>query len=248
MKENTPKPTKRLNQLTSLIRKIQQKDEAAAPELPSPAPTPEPDPAPKATEPKKIKPQTYIIVGLGNPGKEYAKNRHNIGFMAVDRLADRLGLTFSRMQNRALVCDTLHEEHKLILVKPQTYMNESGQSVAALMKFYKVRMKNLLLMYDDMDIPLGTIRIRPQGGSGGQKGVKSTIERLGNSNNFPRIRLGIGRPPGQMPPPAYLLQDFHSSDLDIVSQMLDTTSNAVLTYVTEGLNKAMNVYNGAIDK
>ncbi|MFQ5617119.1 MAG: aminoacyl-tRNA hydrolase, partial [Anaerolineales bacterium] len=142
----------------------------------------------------------FLIAGLGNPGREYAGNRHNVGFMLVDRLAERLRVRFTRMQNKALVTDALWQEHKLILAKPQTYMNESGQAVAPLVRFYKIPLENLLVAFDDMDIPLGAIRIRPKGGSGGQKGMKSVIQRLGNQQGFPRIRLGLGRPPGQMPP------------------------------------------------
>jgi PTH1 family peptidyl-tRNA hydrolase len=149
------------------------------------------------------------------------------------------------MQFRALVADARHEGRRVILVKPQTYMNESGQSVAALQKFYKVPLEDMMVAFDEMDLPLGLIRIRPKGGSSGHNGMKSIINRLGGSQGFPRIRLGIGRPPGRMPPEAYLLQDFSKDDRQtIVPGFLDEAAQAVLTFVTDGLEQAMNRYNG----
>lgn len=187
--------------------------------------------------------KTFLVVGLGNPGKEYAGNRHNIGFMVVDHLAVRLDVRFSKMQARALVADTRYGNHRLILVKPQTYMNESGQSVAALQKFYKIPLKQVIVIFDDMDLPMGKIRIRPKGGSSGQNGMKSIIQRLSNNQGFPRIRLGIDRPPGHMHPPDYLLQDFSKEQREILGGLLDETAEAVLTYVSEGLDAAMNRFN-----
>ena len=189
--------------------------------------------------------RTVMVVGLGNPGSEYVRNRHNIGFMVVDRLAEILDVRFARMQSRALVADTRHAGHRVILLKPQTYMNESGQSVAALHRFYKIPLEELIVAFDEMDLPLGQIRIRPKGGSSGHNGMKSIIQRLGGSQGFPRIRLGVGRPPGRMPPPAYLLQDFSREDREtILPGFLDEAAQAVLTFVTDGLDQAMNRYNG----
>ena len=187
---------------------------------------------------------TFILIGLGNPGREYKDNRHNIGFMLVDRLAVRLNARGLKVQSKAIVTSALYEEHKIILAKPQTYMNLSGQSVQGLLHFYKVPFENLIVAHDDLDIPLGTIRIRPGGGPGGQRGMASTIERLG-TKDFPRLRLGIGRPSGRMDPAAYVLQDFSRADLLIVSETLDRAADAVLTFVTDGLNKAMNKFNGS---
>jgi PTH1 family peptidyl-tRNA hydrolase len=187
---------------------------------------------------------TYLLIGLGNPGREYRDNRHNIGFMLIDRLAVRLDARGLKLQSKAIVTSGLYEERKLILAKPQTYMNLSGQSVQGLLHFYKILPENLIVAHDDLDLPLGTIRIRPGGGAGGQKGMASTIERLG-TQDFPRLRLGIGRPPGRMDAAAYVLQDFSRADLLIVSETLDRAADAVLTFVTEGLNKAMNKFNGA---
>jgi PTH1 family peptidyl-tRNA hydrolase len=188
----------------------------------------------------------YLIIGLGNPGREYKDNRHNIGFMLIDRLAVRLNAHGLKLQSKAIVISALHAERKLILAKPQTYMNLSGQSVQGLLHFYKIPPENLIVAHDDLDLPLGTIRIRPGGGAGGQRGMASTIERLG-TQDFPRLRLGIGRPPGRMEAAAYVLQDFSRADMLIVSETLDRAADAVLTFVTDGLNKAMNQFNGASD-
>lgn len=184
----------------------------------------------------------YLIVGFGNPGRQYRGNRHNVGFMLLDNLAKRLGVAFSRMESRALVTKTDFENNRLILAKPQTYMNLSGQAVSALVKFYKIPLDNLLTAYDDVDLPLGTIRLRPVGGSAGQKGMQSTIERLG-TDSFPRIRLGVDRPPGRMQAADYVLQDFSNEETELVSHTLDRATDAVLMFITEGLDAAMNKFN-----
>ena len=186
---------------------------------------------------------TFLLIGLGNPGREYKDNRHNIGFMLIDRLAVRLNSRGLKLQSKAIVTSGLYEERKIILAKPQTYMNLSGQSVQGLLHFYKIPPENLIVAHDDLDLPLGTIRIRPSGGAGGQRGMASTIERLG-TKDFPRLRLGLGRPPGRMDPAAYVLQNFSRADLLIVSETLDRAADAVLTFVTDGLNMAMNRFNG----
>ncbi|MGD8405634.1 MAG: aminoacyl-tRNA hydrolase [Anaerolineales bacterium] len=188
---------------------------------------------------------TFLIVGLGNPGREYKDNRHNFGFMLIDRLSIRLNARLSRVQAKALVGSVNYEGDKLILAKPQTYMNLSGQSIQGLARFYKLPLENMLVAHDDLDLPFGTVRVRPGGGPGGQKGVASAIERLG-TKDFRRLRLGIGRPPGRMDPAAYVLQDFAQSDLALLSEILDHAAEAVLTFVTEGLDSAMNKFNGEV--
>jgi len=186
----------------------------------------------------------FLLVGLGNPGREYKDSRHNFGFMLIDRLCVRLNARGMRMQSKAIVISATHAERKLILAKPQTFMNLSGQSVQGLANFYKIPFPNLMVLSDDLDIPFGTIRIRASGGPGGQRGMASIIERLG-SKDFPRLRLGIGRPPGRMDPADYVLQDFSRADLKALSEILDRASDAALTFVTEGLNPAMNKFNGS---
>jgi peptidyl-tRNA hydrolase, PTH1 family len=186
---------------------------------------------------------TYLIVGLGNPGREYKDTRHNIGFMLVDRLAVKLDARSMRVQSKAIVTTAQFNGQKLILAKPQTFMNLSGQSVQGLMRFYKLPLENVLVAHDDLDLPFGTIRMRPGGGPGGQKGVMSTIQQLG-TEEFARLRLGIDRPPGRMDAADYVLHDFSSGDLIALSQILDRAADAALTWVVEGLDIAMNKFNG----
>ena len=186
----------------------------------------------------------YLIVGLGNPGREYTQTRHNIGFMLVDRVTVRLNARGMKLQSKAIVITGQHEGQKLILAKPQTFMNLSGQAIQGLVRFYKVPLDHVLIAHDDLDLPFCSIRIRPGGGAGGQKGVKSTIDQLGTPE-FARLRLGIDRPPGRMDPAAYVLQEFSQKELQSVSETLDRAADAALTWVTEGLNAAMNKFNGA---
>ena len=186
---------------------------------------------------------TYLLVGLGNPGREYVHNRHNVGFMLIDRLAVRLEARSLKVQSRAIVTSALHQERKLILAKPQTYMNLSGHSVQGLAHFYRIPLPCLMVISDDIDLPLGTIRIRASGGAGGQRGMGSIIESLG-SKDFPRLRIGIGRPPGRMEPADYVLQDFSREDQKLLPEIMDRAEAAVLEFVLNGLNAAMNKYNG----
>ena len=192
-------------------------------------------------------PETYLIIGLGNPGREYRDNRHNVGFMLIDRLIVRLNARGMKLQSKAIVTSAIYEERKLILGKPQTYMNLSGQSVQGLINFYKIPLSKFMIASDDLDIPFGTIRIRASGGAGGQRGVASTIERLG-TKDFPRIRIGIGRPPGRMDPADYVLQNIPRDEMSTLSDVLNRAADAVLAFVKDGLNKSMNQFNGsAID-
>ena len=190
---------------------------------------------------------TYLIIGLGNPGREYKDTRHNIGFMLIDQVAVRLNARGMKLQAKAIVTSALYEERKIILAKPQTYMNLSGQSVQGLLHFYKIPIENLLVAHDDLDIPFGTIRIRPGGGPGGQRGMASTIDHLG-TKEFPRLRLGIGRPPGRMDPKDYVLQMFSKDDMKLLPEILDRAADAAMEFVMKGLNSAMNKFNGEVSK
>lgn len=187
----------------------------------------------------------YLIVGLGNPGREYQFNRHNIGFMLIDQLCRALLTTPGMIQSKAIIAKAQFAGKKVILAKPQTYMNLSGQSVGSLVRYYKVPYDHLLVAHDDLDLPLGTIRLRPGGGSGGQKGVSSIIQQLG-TQNFPRLRIGIGRPPGRMDAAAYVLQDFNQEERDLLPEVLDRAAKAVLVFIENGLEMAMNQFNGNI--
>jgi PTH1 family peptidyl-tRNA hydrolase len=188
----------------------------------------------------------YLIVGLGNPGPRYDANRHNVGFRCLDRLAGAYDLTFDKRQKRARVAlGTIHGQ-RVILAQPQTFMNESGRAVAPLARFYQVEMERLLVVYDDLDLPLGTVRLRPEGGTGGHKGMRSIAEHLG-SQDFSRLRLGIGRPPGRMDPAAYVLQDFSVEDQPLVEDMLERAVTAVETWLCEGIEAAMNRHNRGLE-
>ena len=189
--------------------------------------------------------ERYLIVGLGNPGRGYAFNRHNIGFMAVDRLAARHGIDLKRVQSKAIVGNGRVADRPVILAKPQTFMNLSGGAVGSLAGYYRVPLGNLLLVYDELDIPFGVLRLREKGGAGGHNGMRSIIAQMGNE--FARLRLGIGRPPGRMDPAAYVLQDFGRDELPVVSDMLDTAVAAIETFVREGIALTMSRYNGPVD-
>ena len=189
---------------------------------------------------------TYLLVGLGNPGREYKDTRHNFGFMLIDRIAVRLNARGMRVQSKAIVTTATYEDRKLILAKPQTYMNLSGQSVQGLVNFYKIPLTNIMILSDDLDIPFGTIRIRAAGGPGGQRGLASVIESLG-TKEFSRLRLGIGRPPGRMDPANFILQNFSRDEMKSISEILDIAADAVLEFVKNGLNAAMNKFNGSIE-
>lgn len=184
----------------------------------------------------------YLIVGLGNPGREYRGNRHNVGFLVLDRLADQLGTSFSKVKMNALMTAVRHGKERLILIKPQTYMNLSGQAVVSYLNFYKLPLEHLLVVYDDVDLPFETLRLKPDGGDAGQKGVGSVIQQLG-TKSFPRLRVGIGRPPGRMPVSAYVLQDFSRAEQEVLPLVLDQAASAALHFVEHGLDAAMTRYN-----
>ena len=190
-------------------------------------------------------PEPFLLAGLGNPGREYANTRHNFGFMLIDRIAVRLNARGMKVLSKAIVMDARYEEHKVILAKPQTYMNLSGQSVQGLAHFYKIPFTNLMILSDDLDLPFGTIRIRASGGPGGQRGLSSILEKLG-TKDIPRMRLGIDRPPGRMDPADYVLQNFSRDESQILSETLDRAADAALEFVTNGLNASMNKFNGGM--
>ena len=187
----------------------------------------------------------FLVVGLGNPGRDHKKNRHNVGFMVLDRLATELGVEFTRLQLKAMVTDVRFEGHRLILAKPQTYMNNSGQAAVPLARYYKINLDQFLVVHDDLDIPLGTLRMRPEGGAGGQKGMRSIIKHLGEGS-FPRLRFGVGRPPGRMDPADYLLQNFSAAEVEILNETVDQAAQAVKAFVTEGIQTAMTRFNRTV--
>ena len=186
--------------------------------------------------------EPYLVAGLGNPGPRYATNRHNVGFRCLELLAARHELAFDKRQKRAVITSGAIRTRRIILAKPQTFMNESGRAVVPLARFYKVQPERLMVVYDDLDLPLGTIRLRPEGGSGGHKGMRSIIEQIG-TQAFPRLRIGIGRPPGRMDPAAYVLQDFSTEEESLLEETLEHAVVAIEAWLSEGVEVAMNRYN-----
>jgi PTH1 family peptidyl-tRNA hydrolase len=191
--------------------------------------------------------ETFLIVGLGNPGAQYARTRHNIGFRAVDALAERHGLTFSKVEHKAQTASGMIAGQRAILAKPLTYMNLSGDAVVPLARFYEIEPDRILIIADDLDIPLGTIRIRPSGSSGGQNGIRHIIERMG-TQAIPRIRIGIGRPPGKMDAAAYVLTPFKADEEIIALESVDRAVRAAETWLMDGIDAAMNRFNGGTAK
>jgi len=191
-----------------------------------------------------------LIVGLGNPGRIYAHNRHNIGFMCVSHFAKTQSIRFDKKQSQARIGTGEVAGNKLIVARPQTYMNLSGQSVSRLVKKSNISPNNLLVIHDDLDLPLGIIRLRHGSGSGGHKGVDSIITHLG-SQDFSRVRVGIGRPTipegsaetREADIIAYVLSDFTHQEKGIITQVIPEVSQAILCLLTEGLTAAMNKYN-----
>ncbi len=188
--------------------------------------------------------ERYLVIGLGNPGRKYRGNRHNIGFMAVDRLAQTHGIRGGKVQYKAIVADGRIAQKPVILAKPQTWMNASGDAVGPLARYYQIPNENIMVIYDELDLPFSAIRLREKGGAGGHNGMKSIINHLGQ--DFPRMRLGIGRPPGQMPPHAYVLQDFRPNELPFLDDILNEAGRAVETWLADGIQMAMSRHNGEV--
>lgn len=183
----------------------------------------------------------YIIAGLGNPGKEYMGTRHNVGYETVDRLAKRYNLKMNKLKFNSVYDELSVNGEKVVLLKPVTYMNRSGIAIAEAMSFFKVPIENLIVIYDDIDIPLGTLRIRPHGSSGTHNGMKSIIKSLG-SEKFPRLRIGIGRNP-DMDLADFVLQKFSQSERDKLEPILNTVAEAVICIIEKDLDTAMQNFN-----
>ncbi|GAI05101.1 unnamed protein product [marine sediment metagenome] len=190
-----------------------------------------------------------LIVGLGNPGRSYANNRHNIGFICLNHFAKMQGIRFDKKQGKARIGTGEVIDNKVVVAKPQTYMNLSGQSVSLLIKKFNINLDNLLVVHDDLDLPLGKIRIRQGGSSGGHKGVDSIITCL-ESQDFTRLRVGTGRPITEDAAEiseadiiSYVLSDFTTEEKRIIAQVIPRVSKAILCLLTEGLVAAMNRYN-----
>ncbi|MTV48463.1 aminoacyl-tRNA hydrolase [Heliobacillus mobilis] len=183
------------------------------------------------------------IVGLGNPGRDYEKTRHNIGFMVVDQLAERWGHDGFKAKFQGSFSEVRLGGQKVFLLKPQTYMNLSGQAASAMAAFYKLAPEDILVVYDDLDLPPGKLRGRTKGSSGGHNGIKSLIACLG-SENFPRLKLGIGRPASRQPSASYVLESFRAEELADIQKAIDLACDAVELWLERGMIEVMNRFNG----
>jgi PTH1 family peptidyl-tRNA hydrolase len=193
-------------------------------------------------EPPKPEPPA-LIVGLGNPGSKYATHRHNVGFRVLEALARAHGLSFRREKgSKARVASGQIDGRAVFLAKPQTFMNLSGRAVGRVCRAHKISPEHLLVVYDDLDLPLGRLRLRPEGGSGGHKGMRSILDSLG-TRAFPRLRVGIDRPPGRMDPAEYVLQPFAEEELLLLPELLERAVATVECWLAEGIMAAMDRFN-----
>lgn len=185
----------------------------------------------------------FLIVGLGNPGIQYERTRHNAGFMAIDRLAEDLGVKIDRYKYKSLMCDITVNGHRCLLQKPQTFMNNSGEAVSAAASFYKIPSQNIIVISDDVSLDVGRTRIRRKGSDGGQKGLRSIISHL-DSEDFPRVKIGVGaKPHPDYDMGDWVLSTFSKEDMKLISNALDKAVGAVKLLVDGKTDEAMNRYN-----
>ena len=188
---------------------------------------------------------SWLIVGLGNPGPEYAKSRHNIGFRCIDILADKLGVKIDRAKVEGLYGQTEYQGHKLYLLKPLTYMNLSGRSVLQLSSFFKIPPERIIVIFDDISLDPGRLRVRGNGSAGGHNGIKSIIAELG-SQEFPRVKIGVGaKPHPDFDLAAWVLSTFSVSEEKALAVSLENGAKAALTLMTQGVSEAANKFNGS---
>lgn len=183
-----------------------------------------------------------MIIGLGNPGTKYENTRHNVGFDTIDYISNQFGIKVSKLKHKALIGDGNIHGEKVILVKPQTYMNLSGESVREVVEWYKVPMSSIIIIYDDIDLALGSIRVRPKGSSGTHNGMRSVIYQI-QSDDFPRVRIGIGRPPEGWELADYVLSKFNTEDRKIINDSIKNSAEAAAAIIKSGVETAMNKYN-----
>jgi len=181
----------------------------------------------------------YIVAGLGNPGAKYRATRHNVGFVAVDILADMMGISINKAFGKSLVGMGIIEGKKAVLVKPQSFMNLSGLSVFELKNWYKIDTSNIILIYDDIDLNVGALRIRPSGGAGTHNGMRSIISSL-NTENFPRIRIGIGSAPEEWDLADYVLSTFNPDESLIIKEVCHKAAKGAMLIMAKGVQEAMN--------
>lgn len=182
----------------------------------------------------------YIIAGLGNPGSKYENTRHNMGFKAIDAMASEFGIDVNRAKFKGLIGEGRIGSEKVILLKPQTYMNLSGQSVREIMNFYKIPEENLIVIYDDFDLPIGSIRVRKSGGPGTHNGMKSVVQELG-SRKFPRVRVGIGSSDGSTI--QFVIGKVEKDEQQILNEAAEAAASAAADIIRIGIENAMNIHN-----
>ena len=183
-----------------------------------------------------------VLVGLGNPGAKYQNTKHNVGFITIDRFADKFGISVAKSRLHAFVGEGIIAGKKVLLVKPQTFMNDSGRCVRAVFDYYDIDLANLAVIYDDVDLPVGTLRIRSKGSAGTHNGMRSILNHL-PENDFPRFRLGIGAERGFVPLADYVLTGFHGDQLDPMRASIDRCVEALETFISDGLIVTMQKYN-----
>ncbi len=184
----------------------------------------------------------YLLAGLGNPGSQYERTRHNAGFMVLDAAGQKWGAEWKAWQNLGVYAKVTVAGHEVFLIKPSTYMNESGRAVSSLARFYKIVPQNCLVCFDDISLEVGKLRIRKNGSAGGQKGMKSVIEQLG-TQDIPRLRVGIGPKPEKFDLANFVLSNFSKSDQPILENALAHAIEALEMYFSQGIEKAMNIFN-----
>lgn len=184
----------------------------------------------------------FVIIGLGNPGSKYENTRHNVGFDVIDLLSGRYGIKVSKLKFKALIGEGAIDGQRVVLVKPQTFMNLSGESVREIIDWYKVPMGNAIIIYDDIDLSIGRVRIRPKGSSGTHNGMRSVIYQI-QSDDFPRIRIGIDKAPEGWELADYVLSRFSSEDRKIIDESILKAAEAVAAIIKYGADAAMNTYN-----
>lgn len=183
----------------------------------------------------------FLIVGLGNPGGQYENTRHNIGFKVVDNIAKEYNIEFSRQKFKGICGEGFINGEKVILLKPTTYMNLSGESVREVINFYKLSNDNVLVIYDDISLDVGRLRIREKGSAGGHNGIKSIIAHLG-TDIFPRIKVGVGQPNVDLV--NYVLGKFSKEEMEVLNESIDASTKAVKDIINDNVKTAMNMYNG----
>lgn len=185
-----------------------------------------------------------VIVGLGNPGKQYEYTRHNIGFNIVDALADKYNISINKNKHKALIGEGKIGSQKVLFVKPLTYMNLSGESIREIVDFYKILPEDLIVVYDDISLPLGNLRIRVKGSAGGHNGIKSLIQHL-KTEQFPRLKVGIGGPRPHQNLADFVLERFSKEEQTILNTaVIDKSVSALETWILEDIHQAMNQFNG----